>query len=57
MEAQIAFLRMLQDREIERVGSSRSLQVDVRVITATNRDLFTAATAGIFRSDLFCGGI
>jgi transcriptional regulator with GAF, ATPase, and Fis domain len=53
METQIALLRVLQDRQIERVGGSRTIPVDVRVIAATNRDLFTAVTAGTFRSDLF----
>jgi PAS domain S-box-containing protein len=53
METQIALLRVLQDRQIERVGGSRSIPVDVRVIAATNCDLFTAVTAGTFRSDLF----
>jgi transcriptional regulator with GAF, ATPase, and Fis domain len=44
---------VLQDRRIERVGGSRTVPVDVRVIAATNRDLFSAVTAGTFRSDLF----
>jgi formate hydrogenlyase transcriptional activator len=51
IEAQIALLRVLQEREFERVGSSQPLAVDVRVLVATNRDLKSAA--GTFRQDLF----
>jgi PAS domain S-box-containing protein len=53
METQVALLRVLQERQIERVGGSRSIPVDVRVIAATNRDLSTAISVGTFRSDLF----
>src|ERR1700694_1993784 len=53
MEAQIALLRVLQEREFERVGSSQPLTVDVRVLVATNRDLKSAVDAGTFRQDLF----
>jgi PAS domain S-box-containing protein len=53
MDTQVALLRVLQEREIERVGGSRAIPVDVRVIAATNRDLSTAIAAGTFRSDLF----
>jgi formate hydrogenlyase transcriptional activator len=53
IEAQIALLRVLQEREFERVGSSQPLAVDVRVLVATNRDLKTAVDAGTFRQDLF----
>jgi PAS domain S-box-containing protein len=53
METQIALLRVLQEREFERVGGTEVLQSDVRVIAATNRDLHSAITAGSFRSDLF----
>ena len=52
-ETQIGLLRVLQEREIERVGGSQSISVDVRVLAATNRDLKTAMTAGTFRQDLF----
>jgi formate hydrogenlyase transcriptional activator len=52
-DTQIALLRVLQERQIERVGGSRAIPVDVRVIAATNRDLSEAIAAGTFRSDLF----
>jgi PAS domain S-box-containing protein len=52
-ETQIALLRVLQERQFERVGGNRVLQTDVRVIAATNRDLTAAIAAGIFRADLF----
>jgi len=52
-ETQIALLRVLQEHEFERVGGTRRIRGDVRVIAATNRDLQAAISAGSFRSDLF----
>jgi formate hydrogenlyase transcriptional activator len=52
-ETQVALLRVLQEREFERVGGSQTVSVDVRVIAATNRDLTTAVAEGKFRQDLF----
>jgi transcriptional regulator with GAF, ATPase, and Fis domain len=52
-ETQITLLRVLQERQFERVGGNRTLTTDVRVIAATNRDLTAAIAAGTFRSDLF----
>jgi len=53
VEAQTALLRVLEERQFERVGGTQPLRVDVRVIAATNRDLQTAIEAGAFRRDLF----
>ncbi len=53
LETQIALLRVLQEHEFERVGGTRSIQTNVRVVAATNRDLWAAIAAGTFRSDLF----
>jgi transcriptional regulator with GAF, ATPase, and Fis domain len=52
-ETQIALLRVLQEREFERVGGTQPMRTDVRVITATNRDLESAIAAGAFRKDLY----
>src|SRR6202034_3607353 len=52
-ETQIALLRVLQEREFERVGAAGAIRTNVRVIAATNRDLEAAIAAGTFRSDLF----
>ena len=52
-ETQIALLRVLQERQFERVGGNRVLSTDVRVIAATNRDLRAAIASGTFRADLF----
>jgi formate hydrogenlyase transcriptional activator len=52
-EIQIALLRILQEREFERVGGNRTIRSDVRVITATNRDLQREVNEGRFRADLY----
>jgi len=52
-DTQVALLRVLQEREFERVGGTQPIKVDVRIIAATNRDLNAAVSKGSFRSDLF----
>jgi PAS domain S-box-containing protein len=53
LDTQIALLRVLQEREFERVGGKERIKIDVRIVAATNRDLSLAQTDGRFRSDLF----
>jgi transcriptional regulator with GAF, ATPase, and Fis domain len=53
LDVQVKLLRVLQEQEIERLGSTRPTKVNIRVITATNRDLQTEVQDGAFRSDLF----
>ncbi len=53
LEVQVKLLRVLQERVIERLGSTQQLKIDVRIITATNRNLEQAVADGTFREDLF----
>ena len=53
LEMQVKLLRVLQERQIERLGSSKSIDVDVRIVAATNRDLEKQIADGSFREDLY----
>jgi transcriptional regulator with PAS, ATPase and Fis domain len=53
LPAQAKFLRVLQEREFQRLGGTRTVKANIRVIAATNRDLAKAVAAGTFREDLF----
>ena len=52
-KTQAKVLRVLQEQEVERLGSARTIKLDVRVVTATNKDLEEAITQGVFREDLY----
>lgn len=53
LNMQIKFLRVLQERQLERIGSSNTIDIDMRVIVATNKDLFKEIQSGNFREDLY----
>lgn len=53
LSMQVKLLRVLQEREIERIGGTKTIKLDVRVITATNKDLEVLAASGQFRQDLY----
>ena len=53
VEMQVKLLRVLQESEFERVGGIKTIKVDVRLVTATNRDLLQEISAGSFREDLY----
>jgi PAS domain S-box-containing protein len=53
LDVQVKLLRVLEDRQVERLGSSRAVQVDVRIIAATHRELEKMVAAGTFREDLY----
>ena len=53
MEAQVKILRVMQEREFDRVGGTKTIRVDTRIVAATNRDLETEVERGRFRQDLY----
>ena len=53
LSAQVKLLRAIQEKEVVRIGSTKAIQFDVRIIAATNRDLSEELAKGLFRSDLF----